>query len=79
LQTINPDIAANHLVDRVGPFASRHSFPPNNENITGGHVTLEYPWQILGTGLLVQTVSSLGVTGGIRLASLTYHHSMFAG
>src|SRR5215470_9025685 len=32
LQTINPDIAANHLVDRVGPFASRHKRPPEQRN-----------------------------------------------
>src|SRR5262245_56477256 len=28
LQTINPDIAANHLVNRVGPFASHHNLRP---------------------------------------------------
>jgi len=50
LQTINPDIAANHLVDRVGPFASQHkpSPPelrkpqdtiPGARTLTGGHVT----------------------------------------
>src|SRR5215813_8525152 len=35
LQTINPDIAANHLVDRIGPFASRHKRPPEQRNPNG--------------------------------------------
>src|SRR5262245_46132252 len=55
LQTINPDIAANDLVDLVGPFAS-HQKLPNNENLQdnfpvqlpGRHVTALLPegsWQ----------------------------------
>src|SRR5262249_9029642 len=49
LQTINPDIAANDLVDRVGPFASHHKASSSlTRNSTGlfsgarlpsGHVT----------------------------------------
>src|SRR5262245_35074796 len=34
LQTINPDIAANHLVDRVGPFASHHNLRPPEQTKT---------------------------------------------